>query len=126
MATRMKSSPEESHSADNGAEAPSISKKAQQTRERILQAARDVVMEGGAGHLTLDAVVARAGMSKGAFLYHFKTKRDLLLTMIDDQVSAFDGGQEERELPFVGDPDPWLSSQVSAMRDGGMQKMCAA
>jgi hypothetical protein len=41
----MKSSPEESHSADNGAEAPSISKKAQQTRERILQAARDVVME---------------------------------------------------------------------------------
>jgi AcrR family transcriptional regulator len=51
-------------------------------------------------------------MSKGAFLYHFKTKRDLLLTMIDDQVSAFDGGQEERELPFVGDPDPWLSSQV--------------
>jgi len=36
MATRMKSSPEESHSADNGAEAPSISKKAQQTRERIL------------------------------------------------------------------------------------------
>ena len=84
MATRMKSSPEESHSADNGAEAPSISKKAQQTRERILQAARDVVMEGGAGHLTLDAVVARAGMSKGAFLYHFETKRDLLLTMIDD------------------------------------------
>lgn len=126
MATRMKSSPEESHSADNGAEAPSISKKAQQTRERILQAARDVVMEGGAGHLTLDAVVARAGMSKGAFLYHFKTKRDLLLTMIDDQVSAFDGGQEERELPFVGDPDPWLSSQVSAMPDGGMQKMSAA
>lgn len=66
MATRMKSSPEESHSADNGAEAPSISKKAQQTRERILQAARDVVMEGGAGHLTLDAVVARAGRARAA------------------------------------------------------------
>ena len=126
MATRMKSSPEESHSADNGAEAPSISKKALQTRGRILQAARDVVKEGGAGRLTLGAVVARAGICKGAFLYHFKTKRDLLLTMIDDQVSAFDGGQEERELPFVGDPDPWLSSQVSAMPDGGMQKMSAA
>jgi AraC-like DNA-binding protein len=81
MATRMKSSPEESHSADNGAEAPSISKKAQQTRERILQAARDVVMEGGAGHLTLDAVVARAGMSKGAFLYHFEMEGAAIQTL---------------------------------------------
>lgn len=126
MVSRTKSRPDELRSVDAVVEAPSISKKARQTRERILQAAREVVMEGGAGHLTLDAVVARAGMSKGAFLYHFKTKRDLLLTMIDDRVTAFDGRQEEREQPFAGDPDPWLSSQVSSMPDDEMQKLSAA
>ena len=105
--------------------APS-SARAKQTRERILQAARDVVVQEGANRLTIDAVVARACLSKGAFLYHFKTKRDLLLTLIDDQVHAFDSSQEERERKFAGDPDPWLSSQVASMPNNEMEKLGAA
>lgn len=102
------------------------SARAKQTRERILQAARDVVVQEGANRLTIDAVVARAGLSKGAFLYHFKTKRDLLLTLIDDQVHAFDSSQEERERKFAGEPDPWLSSQVASMPNNEMEKLGAA
>ncbi|HCF2686179.1 TPA: TetR/AcrR family transcriptional regulator [Pseudomonas aeruginosa] len=108
------------------AAASPASKKAKQTRERILQAACDVVMGEGAGRLTLDAVVARAGVSKGAFLYHFKTKRDLLLTLIDDQVSAFDCMQDEYHRAFADDPDPWLSGQVASMPDGETQKLSGA
>ncbi|OKS34961.1 TetR family transcriptional regulator [Pseudomonas aeruginosa] len=92
----------------------------------MLQAARDVVVQEGANRLTIDAVVARACLSKGAFLYHFKTKRDLLLTLIDDQVHAFDSSQEERERKFAGDPDPWLSSQVASMPNNEMEKLGAA
>ncbi|ENJ5508041.1 TetR family transcriptional regulator [Pseudomonas aeruginosa] len=76
--------------------------------------------------MTLDAVVVRAGLSKGAFLYHFKTKRDLFVTLIDEMIRAFDAVQANHERRFAGDPDPWLSSQVEAMADDEMQKMGAA
>ncbi len=94
---------------------PVLQQGAQLTRERILQAARELVLEEGASRLTLDAVVVRAGLSKGAFLYHFKTKRDLFVTLIDEMIRAFDAVQANHERRFAGDPDPWLSSQVEAI-----------
>lgn len=48
----------------------------------IVNAAEMVVMEAGAAHMTLDAVAARAGVSKGGLLYHFPTKDALLEAMI--------------------------------------------
>lgn len=47
-------------------------------RERVLDAAERVVTRDGAAHLTLDAVVAEAGVSKGGMLYHFRSKDALL------------------------------------------------
>ena len=41
------------------------------TRKRLLDAAAAVVRRDGAGALTLDAVAAEAGVSKGGLLYHF-------------------------------------------------------
>lgn len=105
---------------------PGLQQGAQRTRDRILQAARELVLEEGASRLTLDAVVVRAGLSKGAFLYHFKTKRDLFVTLIDEMNRAFDAVQANHERRFAGDPDPWLSSQVEAIPDDEMQKMGAA
>lgn len=102
---------------------PGLQQGAQRTRDRILQAARELVLEEGASRLTLDAVVVRAGLSKGAFLYHFKTKRDLFVTLIDEMIRAFDAVQANHERRFAGDPDPWLSSQVEAMPDDEMQKI---
>ena len=105
---------------------PGLQQGAQRTRDRILQAVCELVLEEGASRLTLDAVVVRAGLSKGAFLYHFKTKRDLFVTLIDEMIRAFDAVQANHERRFAGDPDPWLSSQVEAMPDDEMQKMGAA
>jgi AcrR family transcriptional regulator len=48
----------------------------------IVDAAEDVVTEMGAAHMTLDAVAARAGVSKGGLLHHFPTKEALLEAMI--------------------------------------------
>ena len=95
---------------------PGLQQGAQRTRDRILQAARELVLEEGASRLTLDAVVVRAGLSKGAFLYHFKTKRDLFVTLIDEMIRAFDAVQANHERRFAGDPDPWLSSRGSDAR----------
>lgn len=48
------------------------------TRARLLDAAKDVLVEGGAAQLTLEAVAERAGTSKGGLLYHFPSKAALV------------------------------------------------
>lgn len=43
-------------------------------RETVLAAAQSVISQQGASHLTIDAVAAEAGISKGGLLYHFPSK----------------------------------------------------
>ena len=47
------------------------------TRERILDAAQQLVMERGFSATTVDAILEAAGSSKGAFFHHFASKADL-------------------------------------------------
>src|SRR5918995_4669163 len=61
------------------------------SREKILDAAAELVSEIGSGRLTLEAVAERAGLSKGGLLYNFPTKEALLQGMVQrlvDQVSV--------------------------------------
>jgi AcrR family transcriptional regulator len=55
----------------------------QPARARVLDAAERLVLETGAGHLTLDAVAKCAGLSKGGLLYHFPSKDSLLEAMLE-------------------------------------------
>lgn len=60
-------------------------------RDRILDAAEQLVTDDGARNLTLDAVAQAAGVSKGGLLYHFPSKDALLAGMIErhiDQLNA--------------------------------------
>ena len=52
------------------------------TRQKILETAVSIVDTQGAAHLTIDAVAAAAGLSKGGVLYHFPSKRALLEAML--------------------------------------------
>ncbi len=47
----------------------------------MLDAAQALVLEKGAGALTLDALARRGGMSKGGVMYHFPTKQALLVAL---------------------------------------------
>ena len=61
------------------------------SREKILDAAAELVGSIGSGRLTLEAVAERAGLSKGGLLYNFPNKEALLQAMIQrmiDEVSA--------------------------------------
>jgi AcrR family transcriptional regulator len=56
------------------------------TRDRLLDAFAELLVEGGERSATLDAVAAAAAVSKGGLLYHFATKDALvdgLLTRLD-------------------------------------------
>jgi TetR/AcrR family transcriptional repressor of nem operon len=49
----------------------------ERTRERILDAAQDLILDHGFGATTVDAVTGRAGITKGAFFHHFPSKAEL-------------------------------------------------
>lgn len=87
---------------------------ARDTRERLLDAAVAVTRRDGAQSLTLDAVAAQAGVSKGGLLYHFKSKRQLLDAMVDRWLAAW---QEEidRDAGEAG----FLTGYVHATHLGG-------
>ena len=53
------------------------------TRERILAAAQDLVLEHGFAGTSVDALLAAAPASKGAFFHHFATKNDLAQALLE-------------------------------------------
>ena len=70
-------------------------------RERLLDAAEAVLAEHGTQGLTLAAVAAHAGVSKGGLLYHFATKDALITGLIERLIEGFDALVEQlrRERP---------------------------
>lgn len=53
-------------------------KQPQLIRDRLLAATIDLLVEEGIGAVTLNAVAARAGVSKGGLQHHFSSKQELL------------------------------------------------
>ncbi len=70
--------------------------RAKNSREKILEAAEAVVLQSGAGHMTLDAVAARAEVSKGGLLYHFPSKEALLKGMMERLLKYLEKRQDEK------------------------------
>jgi AcrR family transcriptional regulator len=60
------------------------------TRAKLLDAASTVIRRDGPQALTLDAVAAEAGVSKGGLLYHFKSKRELLDALVARWMDDFE------------------------------------
>jgi AcrR family transcriptional regulator len=62
----------------------------QATRERLLAAAADLVAREGPSSLTLDRAAEAAQLSKGAVLYHFKSKDALVEALVLAVLRQFD------------------------------------
>lgn len=85
------------------------------TRDRILTAARGLVIDNGFRATTVEAVIAASGSSKGAFFHHFPSKRHLADALVaqyvaDDldmleqgMVAAYDAGADpvDRAVAFL-------------------------
>lgn len=62
------------------------------TKERILDAARDMIATSGYHSATTAALASRAGISEGTIYRHFKCKEDILIEILknlNDQYSRF-------------------------------------
>ena len=78
-------------------------KQPQAVRQLLLGVAAGLCIERGASGLTLDAVAAAAGVSKGGLLHHFPSKAALLEGLLDDLIDRLDAAIHQAMLD---DPDP--------------------
>jgi len=53
------------------------------TREKILQATQDLILENGFSATSIDKVLENTGLTKGAFFYHFKNKEALTRAVVE-------------------------------------------
>lgn len=78
-----------------------------ETREKILETAREILLTDGFEALTTQAIADRMDITDAGVHYHFETKEDLLAGLIENQTTklrqqleAYEGPPEER-LPAL-------------------------
>jgi TetR/AcrR family transcriptional repressor of nem operon len=81
------------------------------TKERILAAAEALVFERGFAGTSLDEIIERVGVTKGAFFYHFKSKADLARGIVERFA------REEQQL-FID-----MSERSAALADDPLQEV---
>ncbi|WP_299030172.1 TetR/AcrR family transcriptional regulator [uncultured Thermanaerothrix sp.] len=64
--------------------------RAEETRRRILEAARETFASQGYQATSVAEICQRAGVTKGAFFYHFPTKHTLFLALLEDWLAQLD------------------------------------
>ena len=95
--------------------------KAQASRETLLAAAESVILEKGVAHLTLDAVAALAGISKGGLLYHYASKEALVVALVEKLVQSIEVDLQRAYEAEPEGPGRMIRAMIveSACRIGG-------
>ena len=95
-----------------------LTDKARETRRRMIECAETIILEDGIETLSMDRVAARAGMSKGAVMYHFPTKRALLAALVESYAEHLDARLREAETLLSGAPaEKFIPAYVRWFRD---------
>lgn len=84
-------------------------------QDDILDAAEAVVLRDGAARLTLDAVAAEAGVSKGSVIYDYKSKHALIKALVERRV-AEERGKLEAAIDRLGTaPNSHIKARIATL-----------
>ncbi len=114
----------ESHSRQTQAE------RSESTRAALLAAARDLFAEQGYAGASSEAIVAAAGVSRGALQHHFVDKHSLFLAVYEQMESEVVRATAEAGMA-VGPDDPLeelragCHAYLDAVLDPAVQRICA-
>ncbi|MGP4111728.1 TetR/AcrR family transcriptional regulator [Streptomyces sp. 4N509B] len=89
---------------------PNPGRRSERSRQAILAAARELVLELGYARVTIEAIAARAGVGKQTIYRWWPSKGAVVL----DSVLALSEGEEGIRLPDTGDLDTDLRSVMRA------------
>jgi AcrR family transcriptional regulator len=76
----------------------------EQTRQELLEAAFDEIWKSGFRAASLEAILAQAGVTKGALYHHFKNKQQLGYAVVDEVLRERVTAQWIEPLLAAGDP----------------------
>jgi AcrR family transcriptional regulator len=96
---------------------PRSTARGQLSRERILEAAIDVVGEHGFRSTTVDSVCRRAGVPKTSIYWHFGSKDGLFAALIERIASEWTAAIQQRAYAAGPNPVDRLDHSLAAMRE---------
>jgi AcrR family transcriptional regulator len=67
-----------------------MQQRSEETRSKIMEAAIKLFSTQGFNKASVDDICAEAGISKGAFYHHFKSKQELFVALLDGWLQAID------------------------------------
>ena len=86
-----------------------VMRKIKNSKNQILDAALEVFVNKGYSETRMDDIVHKSGLSKGAIYHHYKSKRDLFLSLIEHW--------EHYSFPDIFDKDLNKYSSSDILRD---------
>jgi TetR/AcrR family transcriptional regulator, transcriptional repressor for nem operon len=93
-----------------------LTHKGQETRQRIVDAAADLIFEQGVTHTTIEDVRAAADVSSSQLYHYFDDKPTLVRAVIEHQTDAIVGGQETFDLSTLRGLRAWRDWVVEHQR----------
>lgn len=76
---------------------PKTNSRGRATRNRIIEAARRILIEQGTDKLSIDRVLEEAKVSKGSFIHHYPSRSALIEALVDSYAQHLDEVQRELE-----------------------------
>ena len=84
-------------------------KKSERTRHQLLDAALRIISRKGYSAATVDEIVAEAGVSKGVAYYHFKSKADMAMSILNQEMEALTASMQARATEAPSAPEALLA-----------------
>ena len=93
-----------------------LTRKGQQTRQRIVNAAADLIFEQGVAHTTIEDVRAAADISSSQLYHYFDDKPALVRAVIEHQADTIVDGQKTFDLSSLDGLRAWRDWVIEHQR----------
>src|ERR1700751_273605 len=94
-----------------------LTRKGQETRQRIVDAAADLIFRQGVAHTTIDDVRAAADVSSSHLYHYFDDKPALVLAVVDHQADVMVGMQEPFDFATLDGLRAWRDFVIEHERE---------
>jgi TetR/AcrR family transcriptional regulator, transcriptional repressor for nem operon len=101
-----------------------LTRKGQETRQRIVDAAADLIFQRGVANTTIEDVRAAADVSSSQLYHYFDDKPALVRAVVDHQAETIIGGQETFDLSTLEGLRAWRDWLVAYQREHGCSGGC--
>ena len=94
-----------------------LTRKGQETRQRIVDAAADLIFRQGVAHTTIDDVRAAADVSSSQLYHYFDDKPALVRAVVDHQAAVMVGMQETFDFATLDGLRAWRDFVIEHERE---------